>query len=58
MYVSFFEKLGITPCKAEQPVWGMELQKKKEYERSTLQESCLEITYRKNVSVISRHEAI
>ena len=32
--------------------------KKKEYERSTLQESCLEITYRKNVSVISRHEAI
>ena len=24
----FFFKLGFTPCKAEQPLWGMELQEK------------------------------
>ena len=25
---SLFFKLGFTPCKAEQPIWGMELQQK------------------------------
>ena len=28
-YLPFFKKLGFTPCKAEQPLRGMELEQKK-----------------------------
>ena len=38
-----FLKLGFTPCKAEQPLRGMELQEK---EARSIQEICLEKTYR------------
>ena len=27
-FAVFFFKLGFNPCKAEQPLWGMELQEK------------------------------
>ena len=39
-------KLGFSPCKAKQPQQGMELQKKKVQKDESLQEICLEITYR------------
>ena len=50
-----FFKLRFTPCKAGQPLRGMELQEKKSTKR--LKEICLERTYRKKVSVNSRLQA-
>ena len=32
----FFLKLGFTPCKAEQPLQGMELQEKKDFRSQSL----------------------
>ena len=32
----FFFKLGFTPCKAEQPLQGMELQEKKDFRSQSL----------------------
>ena len=42
--VSFF-LLGFTPCKAEQPLRGMELQEKEAQKDYSIQEICLERTY-------------
>ena len=41
----FFFKLGFTPCKAEQPLRGMELQEKKHKKNYRIQKICLERTY-------------
>ena len=41
----FFFKLGFTPCKAEQPLQGMELQEKKHKKDYRIQKICLERTY-------------
>ena len=38
-------KLGFTPCKAEQPLRGIELQEKKAQKDYSIQEICLERTY-------------
>ena len=40
-----FFLLGFTPCKAEQPLQGMELQEKKAQKDQGMQEICLERTY-------------
>ena len=40
----FFLKLGFTPCKAEQPLRGMELQEKKHKKDYRIQKICLERT--------------
>ena len=41
----FFFKLGFTPCKAEQPLRGMQLQEKKKHKKDyRLQKICLERT--------------
>ena len=40
-----FFKLGFTPCKAEQPLRGIELQEKDAQKDESIQEICLEITY-------------
>ena len=34
-----------TPCKAEEPLWGMELQEKKHKKDYRIQKICLERTY-------------
>ena len=39
---SFF-KLGFTPCKAEQPLRGMELQEREEQKDLRMQEICLAV---------------
>ena len=41
----FFYNLGFTPCKAEQPLQGMELQEKEAQKDYSIQEICLERTY-------------
>ena len=41
----FFFLLGFTPCKAEQPLRGMELQEKEAQKDYSIQEICLERTY-------------
>ena len=43
--ITFFKKLGFTSCKAEQPLWGMELQEKEAQKDYSIQEICLERTY-------------
>ena len=50
MTLSFF-KLGFTPCKAEQPLRGMELQEKETQKDYSIQEICLERTYSYKMSV-------
>ena len=49
MYLNFFlffiSKLGFTPCKAEQPLQGKELQEKKRKKKYRIQKICLERTY-------------
>ena len=40
-----FFKLGFTPCKAEKPQRGMELQEKKHKKDYRIQKICLERTY-------------
>ena len=40
-----FFLLGFTPCKAEQPLQGMELQEKKAQKDYSTQEICLERTH-------------
>ena len=41
----YFFLLGFTPCKAEQPLGGMELQEKKHKKYYRIQKICLERTY-------------
>ena len=41
----FIFKLGFTPCKAKQPLRGMELQEKKHKKDYRIQKICLETTY-------------
>ena len=41
----FFLKLGFTPCNAEQPLQGMELQEKEPQKDYRIQEISLEWTY-------------
>ena len=41
----FFLKIGFTPCKAEQPLRGIELQEKKHKKDYIIQKICLERTY-------------
>ena len=53
----FFKKLGFTPYKAEQPLRGMELQEKEAQKGYSIQEICLERTYRYKMSVNSRLKA-
>ena len=45
--ITFFfkKKLGFTPCRAEQPLQGMELQEKEAQNDYSIQEICLERTY-------------
>ena len=44
--MNFFFELGFTPCKAEQPLRGMELQEKKRSKKDyRTQKICLERTY-------------
>ena len=43
--VAIFFKLGFTPCKAEQPLQGMELQEKETQKDQGIQEICLERIY-------------
>ena len=45
MKLVIFLKLGFTPCNAEQPLWGMDLQDKKAQKDYSIQEICLERTY-------------
>ena len=40
-----FKKLGFTPCIAEQPLQGMEIQEKEAQKDYSIQEICLERTY-------------
>ena len=40
-----FFSLGLTPCKAEQPLRGMQLQEKKHKKDYRVQKICLERTY-------------
>ena len=40
-----FQKLRFTPCKAEQPLQGMEIQEKEAQKDYSIQEICLERTY-------------
>ena len=40
-----FFKLGFTPSKTEQPLWGMDLQEKEAQKDYSMQEICLESTY-------------
>ena len=42
---SFFKKLGFTPCKDEQPLRGIELQKKEAQKGWSILEICLERAY-------------
>ena len=37
--------MGFTPCKAEEPLLGMELQEKEAQKDYNIQEICLETTY-------------
>ena len=41
----FFWGGGFNPCKAEEPLWGMELQEKKHKKDHRIQKICLERTY-------------
>ena len=41
-----FQKMGFTPCQAEQPLPGMELQGKEVKKDQSIQEICSEQTYR------------
>ena len=43
-YINFFFKLGFTPCKAKQPLQGMELQERKHNEDYRMKEICLQRT--------------
>ena len=43
--IALFEKLGFSQCKAEQPLWGMELQENEAQKDYSIQEICLERTY-------------
>ena len=43
--IDIFFKLGFTPCQAEQPLKGMELQEKQAQKDYIIQEICLERTY-------------
>ena len=48
IFLIFFNSLGLdgfTPSKAEQPLWGMELQEKKHKKDYRIQKICLERTY-------------
>ena len=42
---NFFFKLGFTPCKAEQPLQGVELQEKETQKDEGIQQICLGKTY-------------
>ena len=55
--IFLFFKLGFTPCKAEQPLRGMELQEKEAQKDYSIQEICLERTYSLKMSVNSRLKA-
>ena len=44
--VEFFLKLGFTPCKAEELLWGMhEVTEKEAHKDQDIQEICLERSY-------------
>ena len=47
----FKKKLGFTPCKAEQPLRGMELHEKKHKKDYRIQKISLERTYSQKMSV-------
>ena len=53
-----FFYLGFTPCKAEQPLQGMELQEKETQKDQGIQGFCLEKTYSYKISVNTRLKAI
>ena len=55
--IFLFSKLGFTPCKAEQPLRGMELQEKEAQKDYSIQEIWLERTYSLKMSVNSRLKA-
>ena len=49
--------MGFTPCKAEQPLRGMELQEKQAQKDHSIEKICLERAYSSKVSVNSRLQA-
>ena len=49
--------MGFTPCKAEQPLRGMELQEKQAQKDHSIEEICLERAYSSKASVNSRLQA-
>ena len=49
-YFFFGGEERFTPCKAEQPLQGMELQEKKAQKDYSTQEICLKITYKMSVN--------
>ena len=49
--------MGFTPCRAEQPPLGMELQEKEEQKDYSIQEICSERTQSQKMSVNSRLKA-
>ena len=52
-YINLAIQLGFTPCKAEQPLRGIELQEKKHKKDYRLQKICLERAYSQKMSVNS-----
>ena len=47
----FFFKLGFTPCKAEQPLRGMELQQKQKTKKKQKRSQATENMFRKNLKL-------
>ena len=46
------KKMGFTPCKAKQPLCGIELQQKEAQKHYSIQEICLKSTYKVSVNSI------
>ena len=53
----FFQKMGFTPCQAEQPLPGMELQGKEVKKDQSIQEICSEPTDKRCV-LVANYRAI
>ena len=51
--IALFLKLGFTQCKAEQPLWGMELQENEAQKDCSIQKVCLEGTYSETMLILN-----
>ena len=52
-----FFKMGFTPCKAEQPLWGMELQEKKHKKITAYRNYCMGFYYHLQMKKIKHLES-